>query len=189
MPFGIPILVLGDSHYDKRERPFYRTWTRETIEEWRRGDYHYNIYVRIAGVFGGEWPTQERRDEVYNSIIFYNYVQESAGTGAGQSPTNEMYQNAASAFGEILKLCKPGLVLVLGNRLWNAISKEITPPMKRGPAIALADGRIRPSLLYERNDGATLLFGIHHPSCRGGWPYEAWTPWVQAACKKAVEVT
>ena len=178
MPWGLPIFVLGESHYSGI--PLYSTFTRDVVSEMLNG-VNYPFFTKAAGVFYGDWPDLEMRRKFWQTAAFYNFVQESVGDTARIRPTERMWREAAPALEETLMLCMPGFVLVLGKELWD----NLPIPLRDGPEVKLGNGERKQSRLYFNDNGYAFTFGINHP-CSPGWTYKKWTPWVKAALVTAI---
>ncbi len=176
---GTRIFVLGESHYNINGGPLHRAFTRDVL---RDGGQGHGFFTKVVGCFYGRTPTPEMRRGFWRTVVFYNFVQESVGNGARIRPTPDMWAQGAPALHEVLTLCRPGFVLVLGKELWANLGA--IPLLTDGPTIRLGDGQSHTSRLY--NDDV-LFFGIKHPAAPG-WTYKKWTPWVQAAIVEAVKV-
>lgn len=61
-----------------------------------------------------DWP---ERKKIWNSVVFYNYLQAAMG-GPREAGTNRQYEDAAEPFFEVLEQYCPQYVIVWGSRLW-----------------------------------------------------------------------
>jgi hypothetical protein len=177
-PWGVSVLILGESHYHpERLNPEF---TCEVVQAVIDGA-NYPFFTKVVGSFYGAWPDHDLRRQFWKSVAFYNFIQETVGAKPRIRPTDQMWRNAGPPLEEVLIQHEPGFVLVLGKQLW----ENLPIPLKRGPLVTLGDGQSRESRLYFNDAGYAFTFGINHPSS-GGWTYEKWTPWVQAAVQAAV---
>ncbi len=124
---GKKILVLGDSHYSSgNESAEFTTEVVEHFLGYKRGDCphagYMNTYTRFTNIMFGEQADGETTIDFWQSIAFYNYVQQ-AQAGHSVSPTEKEYDDSQAAFIEILEEYQPDLVIVWGRRLWNKITK------------------------------------------------------------------
>lgn len=172
--FGLPVLVLGESHYEWLGGTLDENTTCEIIGD-IVGGWTYAFWTKIAMAFLGRRPSQDEKSRFWNSIAFYNFIQDSVGFGPRNRPTLEMWHSAASPFREVLADLRPRCVVVLGKELW-----EHLPPFDRpGPALSL-EGNQRATGLYQVGEAPALVVGIKHPSAIG-WRYEEWHPWISQA--------
>jgi len=180
-PWGLPILIVGESHYSRKGEPLSADFTKEVVQETLDGE-NYPFFTKAVGVFHGCWPNPELRRQFWSCAVFYNFVQETVGSGPRIRPTDEMWRKAGPALEEVLIEHEPGFVLVLGKQLW----ANLPVPLKPGPLVTLQDGQSGESRLYFNDAGYALTFGIAHPASPG-WSYQKWTPWVQAALQAAIQ--
>jgi ABC-type Fe3+-hydroxamate transport system substrate-binding protein len=68
-------------------------------------------------VCGDDYLSDEKRREFWDSVAFYNYVQEYAGESPDGTVTDEMWSKAKEPFLEVLEELKPDALLVLGKKL------------------------------------------------------------------------
>jgi len=180
-PFGLRILILGESHY--RDRPLSREFTSDVVEAAMDGDTSPSLrfFARTVGAFLGGLQDLESRKAFMETVAFYNFVQEPAGTGPRMRPSAEMWSRATPALIEVLDRLGPEFVLVLGKELW----RNLPLRFGLGPAIKVAENDTLESRVYfSDSELRTLLFPIAHPSSVG-WSYERWCPYVKAALKQA----
>lgn len=114
--FGLPLLVLGESHYGskKDERS---TLTSEVVQEWahEKRDRFCTVIANVLTDNRG-WISNARRAKAWDQIAFYNLVQ-SLMDGPRQPPTFRQWVDAQQPFQTVLAALKPAAVLVLGQRL------------------------------------------------------------------------
>ena len=173
--FGLPLLVLGESHFDWPGGVLDENSTCEIIQD-VVGGWKYAFWTKIASAFLGRSPTLEERSQFWNSVAFYNFVQESVGLGPRIRPTDEMWQSAVVPFFEVLTNLRPKCVVVLGSGLWG----KLPPFNKPGPMLRIDGQDPRGTGLFEVGEGFAVAAGINHPSAFG-WRYEEWHPWISQA--------
>lgn len=166
---GVKLLVVGESHYGKKEQdsPFF---TNAVIEEYVSGKtYHaYRTYTKFGQALTGLHNSNVEFDRsiIWNRISFYNYVQEIVATKARTPPTSDMFNKSEDAFWEILKTLAPSHILMWGNRLWKK-----SPGFDETHAIKI-DGREVGRYVY--SGGNCRVMKIRHPSA--GFSYLDWHP-------------
>jgi hypothetical protein len=175
-PFGVSILVLGESSYNgmRGERLHYawNKWIIQCVFERQRD----TTITRAAGVFFGEWRSFPQRSNFWRTSAFANFVQTDMGK-PGQRPIDRHWQGGRRPFFEYLKCLHPQFVLALGKDLWEQLPRQHRvkcSPIRVGT-------ETRPCFLYPNGNSYSMVFGIDHPARRNGWSYDKWTPWVQAA--------
>src|ERR1700757_949280 len=71
--FGIPVLVLGESHYtDTGRKSFQSSFTRDVIDDVISGD-EYRFFTQVSKTFLGERSVDPKT--FWNSVAFYNFIQ------------------------------------------------------------------------------------------------------------------
>lgn len=158
---GIRTLVLGESHYEwEEDKSLTPTLTIGCIEEQIQGDYTKQFWTNIVVAFLGKRPTLEEKRSFWQSVAFYNYIQESVGFGARVRPNTERWRNAKKPFSEILAKLKPQFLVVMGKQVWYGL-----PDFDGyyGPSI---EGAPTPKTwIYPLSETETCLtFPLRHPS-------------------------
>ncbi len=156
-PFGIPVMILGESHYsvEGESRPF----TRHVIEEVKSGKKKTPFYRNVAAAFLGDTCDPRKKRAFWDSVVFYNYVQSSLKRGG--RPTRRMWHKAEEPFLEVLAWLKPRprLIAVFGWNTWENTPNcgRDVPPIKHGR---------RNILCYEFGVGRvkSLAPKLRHPS-------------------------
>jgi hypothetical protein len=175
--FGIKILVLGESMYQWKEDEPINDQTNlisENIQEQIDGDWTSKFWTNIAIAFLGESPTLAEKGEFWNSVAFYNYVQESVGFGARVRPSEEKWSNGKEAFQQVLNSLQPDLIVVLGYELWDQI------PDFSGKSGPIIEGDLKLSTWwYPLQNKHCLAIGIKHPSA--GFNGRTWHPYITRA--------
>lgn len=176
--FGIPVLILGESHYDPENRNNRRI-TIELIEDELDGGSGYRFFTNIAASFLGTIPTRSQRANFWQSALYYTYIQGFVGAKSRMPPTDRMWANSAESFIRVLEKYKPRLVAVFGYRLWEELPNvgENTDPI-------ISDGRLVACYRFKLPGGATALAPkLRHPS--SGFNFRTWHPIVQQAIRRA----
>lgn len=167
------IMILGESHYGQpveMKSTFTVNLMNHVVQGSRRA-----FWTKAAGVFLGRRPNDSEYRSFWNSVMFYNYIQEFVGDKARMRPMPTMWKRAAPALNEVLHLHQPHFVLVLGKALWENLpqghaEKSVTIP---------GDTKSRPVRFISTGAHNVALFAIKHPQSPG-WKYAEWTPWVLA---------
>ena len=122
---GHKVMILGESHWhdcqedencqdaeSAAER--HRTLTMATVEHWKDNPHSSPVSHAVPKLFGLQ------KAEFWESVVFYNYLQTFAGTGAKQRPTAEQWDapDSAVAFQQVLDQFEPDRILVLGKQTW-----------------------------------------------------------------------
>ena len=160
---GIRTLVLGESHYESKNNPDISNSPNETIDciqEQVDGDNTYAFWTKVATALTGLKPTVDDKRQFWNSVAYYNYVQESAGSGSRIEPAAKSWKMSEVPFVEVLEELKPNFIVALGYRMWDRL-----PNLNghEGPKIETAPPQSG-TWIYPHSDGCALLFNIMHPS-------------------------
>lgn len=153
------LLVLGESHYGGDEPS--PNWTIECIQNFASGIWNHRFWTNIGQVITGQKHWEIDRLGFWNSIAFYNYVQEVAAPGPRQSPTEEMFERGARPFSHVISTLQPTHVIALGYRLWCRM-----PAFSIDRAPLRAGNRESDCGLYASIDRRhnSLAMRIQHPS-------------------------
>lgn len=167
---GVRLLVLGESHYEEGDEA---SWTPEdfkgltqlVVKRWGREPKGYRRF--FANVFalltGRPWSLDEAHADLWENILFYNYVQTLVPGGPGHRPSAHMWRDSEAAYSLVLEQLRPEAVLVLGKELWdNMLAAEMVDDVES------ALGKV---FAYCLSDGSSVYAAhVHHPSTRGFKP-------------------
>src|SRR5471030_2176089 len=168
---GKRVLLLGESHYagggikaDTGPQPSSKNFTSDVIQKWALGETRAKYFTLVAGLLGAE---PSHREEFWNRVAFYNYVQGIVGNAARQRPTEEMWNAGYQPFCDVLDELRPQVVVVLGHDLWNRL------PGKEKQAAGLAGGPATEQTVLTTPKGHRTILGMtNHPSSFGFSPKE-----------------
>ncbi|MGA2441091.1 MAG: hypothetical protein ABSH08_09035 [Tepidisphaeraceae bacterium] len=167
-PWGFRAMVLGESHYDTegaKPAGFTITVVGRVVNCEDKG-YRSRLFPRTAQLFlkaaEDRWANRCERHAFWQNMLFYNYIQEYVAEKPGIRPTKEVWEDSknANAFGEVVCIHRPDLILVLGKELWSYVEK--CPTMKSSHIVTVP---------------------INHPAWPG-WGYKRWIPCLTDAIKK-----
>jgi len=172
--YGKRVLVLGESHYFTKPDKPYEDATIEFIrDQWDGPEPGVDpaFYTKIVKAFLGIPPytevSREQKENFWQSVSFWNYIQHGGLKEPRQVPTDEMWATGRNAFHNILRELKPQCCIVLGYRLWINLPCD----GKSGPVVD--DGHWKESWYYSLPDAARVLaYPIYHPSCPRFSPLE-----------------
>jgi len=153
-PFGCRTLILGEANFDWKggEVTQCRNVTRDlvadlTAEPSDDGRLRHSSWIYFAMMFLNSWPySLEERRFFWDGIAFYNYLQSTAGFRSDGAPTPAHWKDSEAAFFDVVRLLKPQVMSVLGDRLWNNL------PLQR--RVWAADGI--PFFVYKYPGGSCL---------------------------------
>lgn len=128
------ILILGESHYTKKylkESPENtRNYTRHIMQLWavQKNATFYskvrNLILRANKLSVEGYHSHEQRQKFWDSVAYYNYVQEYVGSSSRVRPKSQHWTEASGAFWEVLECLKPDVCIVLGDELWKHLPNK-----------------------------------------------------------------
>jgi|GEM_PF-2542880 len=170
-------LILGGSQYSPGYENFH---TEEGQPEWQDFtkdvvDYYFDdsisgkwkgTYTKfINSIFGGQ-SDYEQQGRFFDSIVFYNYLQEIAGASASEAGNFDYHAPCHfSAFLEILETYRPEVVISWGSKVWNALPNDwCHGPAEVRDGITVGTETSQKIYDYPYRDTVIRLVGVHHPS-------------------------
>ncbi len=169
--FGKKIMILGQSHYghcSEEERMF----TNNVLSGYLNSGESVSSELRTFKVFerslyGKETNLNDRRS-IWESLIFYNYVQNSVGDSAGVAPKKKDYIESEDAFFQVLEKYRPEYVIVWGTSTWYNLP---CTKWQEGEKI-FVDGRDIFNGSYTLKDGSNVqMICVKHPSYGYSWRF------------------
>jgi len=132
--FGRRILLLGESIYSKVHINAPREETKEHLRHVIQkiavdgNDRFYakvrNLVLRGNGHSVDGFGSKKKRQDFWDSVAFYNYIQEFVGTEPRDRPKPHLWKESEAGFWEIVETLKPDVCLVLGEELWAKLPKK-----------------------------------------------------------------
>ena len=169
--FGKKILVLGESHYG--DAPGQADMTIDTIKEYVYeywGDRYQQTFLCFERALAGRELSQEEREQLWNSIMFYNYFQKST-SGPRTAPDMTVLQDSEVAFRELLEQFQPDAIIVWGQRLYNLL------PSWDGTETSIEVGDDSCPVWHYPIQGKSIpAMRVYHPSAPSG---KSWAYWHQ----------
>ena len=136
---GIRILVLGESHYCMNElskggrcypickkenmRNDCFSQTEDVLDYYLNrysGEPYLKTFVCFERAVTGKELTRKEREDFWQGVIFYNYIQYSQN-GPRTAPQQEYWATSEHAFKELLEQYMPDYIIVWGVRLYNGL--------------------------------------------------------------------
>lgn len=156
-PFGIPVMILGESHYGAQGES--RSFTRRVIRDVKSGKKKHAFFGNVAKAFLIDPSNPSQRKAFWDSVVFYNYVQTSVELGT--RPALKTWLAAQEPFLEVLASLKPRprLIAVFGWDTW-----ENTPDRGRDVHPIKHQGRKIPCYEFNVGRNKSLAPKLKHPS-------------------------
>ena len=186
---GKKIMILGDSHYCKDDlkeggicwpscvkskmKSSCNKLTKEVVDEYLN-DYKGQKYLQVFQVcdraYYGKESTQQEKEDFWNSVIFYNYFQNSQKEPGQKKP--EITEDPEIAFKEVLEEYLPDLIIVWGIRLYNYLPNWDGIASK----IEIDENKKTNIWTYTIKGKDIPLMVVHHPNRGLGKSWEYWHP-------------
>jgi hypothetical protein len=164
-----------DAECREMTKDIIRKQFTEPFEKWA-------IYTKFARLILGRYDiTTEDKSVFWNSVAFYNYVQQSPSSEARVTPTDEMWRISERPFHEVMEELKPDLLIICGDELWNNMPGKAGVDWPEGETLQ-SDGITEKTWYYTGKTKRALSLVIYHPSGRG-FSYDYST-----IVKKAIEL-
>lgn len=117
---GHKVLFLGEAHYGKEDDKI-PSFTQDIVMDHglNQGSKKFFTIITKLGLskYAHDPLTQEDREAFWNSIAFYNYVQDFVSEGARVPPTEKMWLEAQEPFIRTIQELNPDLIVLLSERL------------------------------------------------------------------------
>ena len=188
---GKKILVLGESHYCMNERGDAGrcnqacskemmdercvSQTIDVIDEIKNQDWRSRTFSNFERTIFGRVPDQKEREQLWDSVIFYNYLQYAqSGPTRPLEQTKEALEDSELAFKEVLETYMPDYIIAWGMRLY-----DIAPDWGGEPSVLeIVDNGEANVWTYTIKDKRIPALFIYHP-CYGGYSWSAWYPFIK----------
>ena len=161
---GKRVMVLGESHYCEHESEAVPQLTINIIHHILNPNSEHegfiNTYTKFGRALVGKQRYEEDKGVVWNSVIFYNFVQVPLSE-ARKAPKQQDFVDAEAPYFTVLEQFKPDCVIVWGSRLYNNLPRK----GHQTEDLVLRDGKSIETWGYKLSNGHTVyLLPITHPS-------------------------
>ena len=174
---GPRLLILGESHYDDDVPD--KSLTQQLTREYAEGEWRHRFWTMTMQVVAGRDKTEIDRMRFWQSVAFYNFIQEFVGSRPRTRPSSEAWLSGGQPFEAVLEALRPQALLVLGVALWDNLPNS----GREGPMLRVGE-LWRESYLYTLPESSEVLAtSINHPS--SGIRWETWHPFVAALLEAA----
>ena len=178
--FGKRIMVLGESHYCDEEcadcgscckHPECMNFTNDVVTTYLRsrngeveGENWMNTFLKFERSLVGHETTNEDSKQIWNSVIFYNYLQ-VAMDETRQAGTLEQYKQAQETLFDIFCQYRPDYVIAWGKRLFEKLTEK---GWQDRADIVVDDYHIANGVYIPYN---IKVMAVYHPSVGYSWDY------------------
>ncbi|WP_418114440.1 hypothetical protein RJD40_19460 [Vibrio scophthalmi] len=171
--FQNKILVLGDSHYceeycfqcgSQEKRECCSEFTTEVVNDYLNPDitarWKKTFTTFMNSFVAGTKHDEQSRNDLWNSVAFYNYLQIAAGTDVRQTQ-HYNYEDPTykSALIEVITELQPDFIISWGNKAWDAVPEDLGFG-KYGVSQQFENC----CCVYPYKDAEIQLIGVTHPS-------------------------
>jgi len=171
------IMVVGNSHYcgdcpECGDRSLSDgkclNFTKNTVELYLNPDesgYWMATYSTFVNSLLGRRSSLEDRRTVFDSIIFYNYLQVSAGEDAYSTNRYDFRDvRHLNAFLEVVDHYRPDVVICWGATVWNVLPDDWGyGEAVKGCGVMAGSKEFRRYQTYPFKNEELLLIGVKHP--------------------------
>lgn len=178
--FGKRIMILGESHYcdeecadcgDCRLHGECMGFTQQVLDDYLNENKERQNWMRTFLKFErslvGEETDLAMRLKIWNSVIFFNYLQVAMG-GPREAGTSAQYRQAGEALFEVMEKYQPEYVIAWGKRLWNNMPGE---RWRNGDDIVVDGYHVATGVYILSNGRQVKVMAVNHPSVGYSWDY------------------
>ncbi len=175
--FGKRIMVLGESHYCESGCPNCgvgnrcKDFTTKVIKNYLDPNAEHegwmNTYKKFERSLVNRQTTQKESVRIWNSILFYNFLQVAMG-GPRQAGTAKQYRDSARAFFSVLDKYEPELMIVWGDQLWQHLPWE---RWTEGETLKVDRQEINNGYYSLSNGRLVRVICVCHPSAGYSWDF------------------
>ena len=179
--FGKRIMILGESHYCdggccdcgncrlyKQCVSFTQDVIRDFLDESKDRQNWMRTFVKFERSLIGKMTDCTSRRKIWNSVMFYNYLQVAMG-GPRKAGTSAQYKQATNAFFDVIDKYEPECIIAWGKRLWNNMPNE---RWQDGDDIVIDGYHVATGYYLLRNGKRVKVVAVYHPS--GGYAWDYW---------------
>lgn len=162
----VPILVLGESHYG-RKNDYSKELTKDLVERYLSGKINKSRFWTTVAQFVANIHNSDKefsKSKIWNDFAFYNYIQKIVGIQPRINPDLKKFRESEKAFFQVIDKHKPKLVIALGSRLYSRMYPLYEKKVKIDEKTS---GRI-----YDIEGHKFLCTKVRHPSA--GFSYGKW---------------
>lgn len=179
--FGKRVMVLGESHYcdgqcadcgliakHKKCTRFTNDVVNDYLNKDRERERWMNSFVKFERSLVGHTTEWDDRNEIWDSVLFYNYLQ-VAMEKPRKAGSSEQYNQAANAFYDVIDKYMPQFIIAWGKRLWNSL-----PGGTRwhwDEPIVIDGYKVQKGYYTISSGDVAKIIAVYHPSCGYSWKW------------------
>ena len=166
---GRKVMVLGESHYCADPADAIPEITQNVIKLVKNKKETYKAYTSFERVLLGKADVSDREaDSLWDSLMFYNYVQYPMPTPTA-SPSSAQFREAEAPFLKVINDYSPDKIIVWGNPLYKWLPRE----GQQGPMLTVGGEQLETWVYTLTNGKEVRVMYMHHPS-KPGFIWREW---------------
>lgn len=178
--FGKRIMVLGESHYCDEScadcgdslhhcdcMEFTNNAIRQYLDDSVERQRWMQTFLKFERSLVGQETNQALRQRIWQSVVFYNYLQVAMG-GPREAGTTAQYRQAGETLFSVMEKYQPEYLIAWGNRLWD----ELPGVHWTDANDIVIDGYRVATGTYTLASGRKVkAMAVNHPSVGYSWDY------------------
>ena len=178
--FGKRIMILGESHYCDEGccdcgncrlhgecTGFTQGVIKDYLDENKERQDWMRTFVKFERSLVGKETDQTLRLMIWNSVVFFNYLQVAMG-GPREAGTSAQYRQAGEALFCMMERYQPEYLIAWGNRLWDKLPGE---RWTDGRDIIVDGYRVATGTYTLASGRRVKVMAVNHPSVGYSWDY------------------
>ena len=178
--FGKRIMILGESHYcdegcsdcgncclHRECASFTQGVINDYLDDGKERQNWMRTFVKFERSLVGKETDQAMRLKIWNSVLFFNYLQVAMG-GPREAGTSAQYHQAGDALLEVMEKYQPEYIIAWGNRLWDKMPGEY---WQNGDDIVVDGYHVATGWYVLSNGKRVKAMAVNHPSVGYSWDY------------------
>lgn len=178
--FGKRIMVLGESHYCDENcadcgdclhhcdcMEFTNNAIRQYLDDSVERQRWMQTFLKFERSLVGQETNQALRQRIWQSVVFYNYLQVAMG-GPREAGTTAQYRQAGETLFSVMEKYQPEYLIAWGNRLWNELPGE---HWTDGNGIVIDGYRVDTGTYTLASGRKVKAMAVNHPSVGYSWDY------------------
>ena len=176
--FSKRIMILGESHYCDEDcadcgccqaHRECAAFTDQVVRQYLDGckDDWARTFLKFERSLVGHETSMAERQQIWQSVMFYNYLQVAMG-GPRAAGTTAQYRQAGDALYEVMEKYLPDCIIAWGNRLWDRLPDR---QWTDGKDITIDGYRVATGHYTLRSGKQVRVMAVNHPSVGYSWDY------------------